>query len=176
MTYIPNLCARASLMAISFLIGVPAIAGSVEAKKDDVEVFAAADKGSAVVTKLKKGQAVTSSERSGMYWQVKLPDGKAGFVSVMAVKIKAEAGGGLSDTLRDAVKAGRTNAEQNGARSRSAVMGVRGLDENNTEMAGSVRPNLRAVYSMEDTEVVQGKLDQQAAIVENDILARTRNH
>ena len=149
--------------------------GTLEAKKDDVEVFTAADKTSTVITKLKKGTEITSGERSGMYWQVKLPDGKAGFVSVMVVKIKADSSSGLNDVLRDAVKSSRETADQNGARSRSAVMGVRGLDDNNTAMAGSVRPNLRAVYGMEDMEVPKTKLDQQASIVENDIMARMKN-
>jgi hypothetical protein len=162
-------------IAPGLLVAGLAVGGTLEAKKDDVEVYTAADKGSAVITKLKKGAEITSGERSGMYWQVKLPDGKAGYVSVMVVKIKADSGSGLNDALRDAVKAGRETAEQSGARSRSAVMGVRGLDDNNTAMAGSVRPNLRAVYGMEDMELPKTKLDQQASIIENDIMARMKN-
>lgn len=165
-----NLAYIVTLMGLS----ISAFAGTIEAKKDGVEVYAAADKASAVLSKLKKGEAIASGERSGMYWQVKLADGKKGFVSVLAVKIKADSNDGLSGALRDAVKAGRTTNEQNGTRARSAVMGVRGLDDNNTAMAGSVRPNLRAVYAMEDYSIPQAKLDQQASIVENDILARAK--
>lgn len=174
-TLMKTLGHAALLLVVAILATATAKAGTVESKKDDVEVFTAADKNSAVVTKLKKGESVTSAERSGMYWKVNLPGGKSGFVSVLAVKIKADAAEGLTDALRDAVKAGREANEQNGARSRSAVMGVRGLDDNNTAMAGSVRPNLRAVYSMEDSQVSKAKLDQQATIVENDILARMQN-
>ncbi len=142
---------------------------SVDAKKDSVEIIATAGKDAAVVATLKKGDVVNAGERSGMYWQVKTTDGKSGFVSVMAVKMKADAGAGLNDAIRDAVKEGRNAAEQSGARGRSAVMGVRGLDDNNTAMAGSVKPNLRAVYEMEDLSISQGKLDQQGEIIENDI-------
>ena len=148
------------------------LSASVESKKDGVEVFANTQKGAEVIAKLKKGEVVSAGERSGMYWQVQLPGGKSGFVSVMAVKIKADAGVGLNDSIRKAVKDGRNAAEENGARSRSAVMGVRGLDDNDTAMAGSVKPNLRAVYEMEDMSVPQGKLDQQSMIIESDVLSQ----
>jgi hypothetical protein len=151
------------------LASSPVFAGAVEAKKDGVEVFATAEKGAAVVATLKKGETATAGDRSGMYFKVTLPGGKAGFVSVLNVKIKAESGGGLNDAIRDAVKEGRSAAEETGARGRSAVMGVRGLDDNNTAMAGSVKPNLRAVYEMEDFQLPKDKFDQQAAIVESDI-------
>ena len=143
--------------------------GSIEAKKDDVEVFSAPDKGSAVVTKLKKGESLPAGDRNGMYWQVKLSTGGAGFVSVLNVKVKAEASG-LSDALREAVKAGRSSNAQDGGRARSAVMGVRGLDDtSDTAYAGSVRPNLRAVYRMEDSAVAAEKFDRQADMVSRDI-------
>jgi hypothetical protein len=166
---------RILLGVILFAWSGLSFAGEVEAKKDGVEVFAAADKSSAVVSKLKKGESAVSKERSGMYWQVQLAGGQTGFVSVLAVKIKANAKAGLNDALREAVKSGREAAEQKGARSRSAVMGVRGLDDNDTAMAGSVRPNLRAVYALEDMEVPQAKLDRQGAIIQNDIIAQMNN-
>jgi len=64
-----------------------------------------------------------------MFWEVKTADGKAGFVSIMKVNRKADAGGeSLSNSLRKAIKDGRDDKEEvNGSRSRSAVMGVRGL-------------------------------------------------
>jgi hypothetical protein len=151
-------------------------AGSVEAKKDNVEVLSTAGKDGSVIAKLNKGDVLTSGERTGMYWQVTMKDGKTGFVSVMAVKIKAGEGGGINDAIRNAVKEGRAAGEESGARSRSAVMGVRGLDDNNTAMAGSVRPNLRAVYSMEDLSLSNQKLEQQSGIVENDILSRLKKN
>lgn len=162
--------------AFSICAAQTAVASSVEAKKDGVEVFAAADKAAAVLTKLKKGESITSSERSGMYWRVKLQSGQAGFVSVLNVKVKSDGeSGGLNNAIREAVKAGRSSGEQDGSRSRSAVMGVRGLDDtSDTAMAGAVRPNLRAVYLMEDIDVSQEKLDQQADLVNREIEHRLK--
>lgn len=158
-----------AVAAMSLTFSIPVFAGTVEAKKDGVEIFSTADKGASVVATLKKGETASAGDRSGMYFKVTLPGGKSGFVSVLNVKIKTEAGGGLNDAIRNAVKEGRNAAEDSGARGRSAVMGVRGLDDNNTAMAGSVKPNLRAVYEMEDFSIPQDKFDQQAAIVESDI-------
>lgn len=157
-----------------FCAGKTAMAASVEAKKDGVEVFATADKAGAILAKLKKGESISSSERSGMYWRVKLQSGQAGFVSVLNVKVKSDGeSGGLNNAIREAVKAGRNSGEQDGSRSRSAVMGVRGLDDtSDTAMAGSVRPNLRAVYLMEDMDVPQEKLDLQADLVNREIERR----
>ena len=150
-------------------------AGSLEAKKDDVEVYSAPDKASSLVGKLKKGETVSSGDRNGMYWQVKLGSGGSGFVSVLSVKVKAESGG-LNDALRDAVQAGRAATPQDGGRARSSVMGVRGLDDTSeTAYAGSVRPNLRLVYSMEDNEITSEKMDYQADLVSRAIEDRMQH-
>lgn len=162
----------ASAVVTASLCGATTLLGSsVEAKKDNVEVYASADKAAAILAKLKKGESVTSKERSGMYWQVKLQSGQSGFVSVLNVKVKSDGeSGGLNNAIREAVKAGRASGEQDGSRSRSAVMGVRGLDDtSDTAMAGAVRPNLRAVYMMEDLDISPEKIDQQADIVTRDI-------
>lgn len=130
---------------------------SVEAKKDGVEVLETADKGSKVLMTLKKGDAVESSERKGMFWQVKTPDGKSGFVSILGVTRKADSQNtSLSKAIRQASQDGRDEKadEVSAARSRSAVMGVRGLDESGeTSFAGNVKPNYRMVFTMEDRMV-----------------------
>jgi hypothetical protein len=150
-------------------------AGTVEAQKDNVEVFAAADKSAAVLTKLKKGETLKSAERSGMYWQVQTQDGKSGFVSVLGVKVKAEDKSDLSNAMREAVKNGRSQSTADGGRTRSAVMGVRGLDDtNDTGMAASLRPNLQAVYQMEDYDVPKARLDQQAELVAAEVERRAQ--
>ena len=152
------------------LISTPAFAGVVEAQKDGVDVYAAADKGSAVLVKLKKGETLTSQERSGMYWQVSAAGGKTGYVSVLAVKIKAEDKAGLNEAMREAVKNGRSQSAADGGRTRSAVMGVRGLDDtSDTSLAASLRPNLHAVYAMEDYEMADGGVSVQADLVTKEI-------
>lgn len=158
------------ILTVSLFVPSAAVAALVEAQKDNVEVYATADKSAAVITKLKKGDQITSGERSGMYWQVKTADGKAGFVSILAVKVKPGDKAGLNEAMRDAVQAGRSQAAADGGRTRSAVMGVRGLDDTTeTGMAASVRPNLHAVYAMEDFDLPRARVDAQSDLVLKEI-------
>ena len=89
-----------------WLFPAVALAGTLEAQKDKVEVYASADRKSSVVATLGKGDTLESGERSGMYWPVKTKNGKTGFVSVLMVKAKIEANSSLNDAMRDAVKKG----------------------------------------------------------------------
>jgi hypothetical protein len=131
-------------------MSVPLLAAEVEAKKDGVEVYQDATNKSAVVTTLKSGQAVVAGERKGMYWQVTVA-GKPGFVSVLAVKHRADADAGLAKAIKSVASEGRSDSDGKDSRARSAVMGVRGLaDDDNVGNAANIRPNLRAVYQMED--------------------------
>ena len=139
------------LAVAAWLAAGSALAAHVEAKKDGVEVFADATNKSAVVTTLKAGETVAAGERKGMFWSVTTTAGKAGFVSVLVVKHKPDADGGLVKAINFASKEGRAEGDGTDARTRSAVMGVRGLaDDDNVGNAANIRPNLRAVYQMED--------------------------
>jgi hypothetical protein len=161
------------LAIICGLLAAPVFAGVVESQKDGVDVYSAADKASSVIVKLKKGDTLRSQERSGMYWQVKTSDGKSGFVSVLVVKVKPEEKAGLNDAMREAVKSGRSQSTADGGRTRSAVMGVRGLDDTtDTGLAASLRPNLHAVYAMEDYDIQRGRIDAQANAVTKEIEGR----
>lgn len=146
--------------ALAIAAAAPALGAEVEAKKDGVEVYVDATNKSDVVGKLKEGEALTAGERKGMFWEVKMKDGKAGFVSVLAVKHKAEGSDGLSKAIKSVVKEGRQTDETSESRARSAVMGVRGLREDDSSAnAGNVRPDLRAVYRMEDTQSDKKKIE-----------------
>jgi len=148
------LCLVAGLALLG--LATQALGAGVEAKKDGVQVYADATNKSAVVSQMKGGETLPSLERKGMYWQVKLPDGKTGYVSVLAVKHKAEGSTSLAKAIDSVVKEGRTSDGAGSARARSAVMGVRGLaDDDNMANAGNIRPNLRAVFRMEDRHVSQ---------------------
>ncbi len=143
---------------VSMLVGLSlttqAFASDVEAKKDGVEVYQEATNKSAVITKLSAGQSLAAGERKGMFWQVKTKDGKPGFVSVMAVKMKAGGSEDLAKAIKSAVKQGKPPSDGTEGRQRSAVMGVRGLKEDdNMANASSVRPNMRAVFALEDLKV-----------------------
>jgi hypothetical protein len=125
-------------------------------KQGGASVLAEPNQSAKVLKELKDGESVESGDRKGMYWEVKLADGTKGFVSV--VKVKRAAGGSdsgsISDALRSKVKEGRQEDDVANARTRSTVMGVRGLDESgDTAFAGNARPNMRMVYQMEDRQV-----------------------
>jgi uncharacterized protein YgiM (DUF1202 family) len=134
------------------------LAAEVEAKKD-LDIYTEASNKSAVVGQLKTGEALAAVERAGMYWQVTTKDGKKGFVSVLLVKHKADADADLTKAIKSVVKQGRADDDSNDGRQRSAVMGVRGLaEDDDMANAGQVRPNLRAVYAMEDITVPEAKV------------------
>ena len=157
-----------------FAFSVQAFAGALEAKKDDVKVYSTAAKTGDVIASLKKGDVMEGKERKGMYWEVSV-QGKTGFVSIMEVTAKTSGNDNLSNALRSAVKESRDDDEVKNARSRSAVMGVRGLaadDENKS--AGNVKPNLRMVYAMEDFAVSSQKINELKQKVDQEIEFRMK--
>lgn len=150
-------------------------AGQLEAKKDKVKVLTQANKSSDVIKELNKGDLVEEAGRKGMYWKVTLQDGKEGFVSVMGLKRLAKKDDGFSDALRKAVQQGRENDDASNVRSRSAVMGVRGLDDSDeTAFAGNVKPNPRLIYSMENYQVDKKKVNFIMDEVEKEIIDKMK--
>lgn len=146
------------LIISAFFLATSAFAGqAVEAKKNGTKVFSEASKKSSVLKTLKKGEQLDTLERKGMYWKVSL-SGKEAFVSVFNVK-KITSNSAISEALKDAVKQGREEGDGANMRARSAVMGVRGLDESESSaFAGNVKPNLRMVYAMEDLLVTSDEI------------------
>jgi hypothetical protein len=132
---------------------------SVEAKKDGVKVLDAPSNSGKEIATLNKGESAESEDRQGMYWSVKV-GGKAGFVSVMQVNRKQGEPSSLSNAIKSAVKQGRSDDDPASARGRSAVMGVRGLDDSDdTAFAGNVKPNLRMVFQLEDLQMPQQRIE-----------------
>jgi hypothetical protein len=173
-----KLCPRVKISNALLTAGLLALssglwAAPVAAKKDGVPITAEAKKDAAVLMELKKGEVLEAGDREGMFWKVKTKDGKAGYVSVMLVQRQAGEDSNLASALRDeALKARQNNDGSDSTRARSAVMGVRGLDESkDTAMAGNIRPDLRAVYRMEDRVVASNRVDR----LENLILKEIEN-
>jgi hypothetical protein len=165
----------AFVLAAGAWIATPALAAEVEAKKD-IDVYADATNKSDVVDKMKSGDSLPATERKGMFWQVQTKGGKTGFVSIMAVKHKPDANTDLAKAIKSAVKDGRPEDDGGENRARSAVMGVRGLqDDDNAGNAGNVRPNLRAVFSMEDRPVKKRELDQLGESVLKEIETKSES-
>jgi hypothetical protein len=142
----------------------------VSAKKDGVNVTAEPSKDSSVIVTLKKGDVVDAVERKGMFWKVKA-SGKDGYVSVLAVERQSGEASSIAKKIQSAATEGREAEDAAGAqRARSAVMGVRGLDETHeAAAAGNVRPNLRMVYVMEDRVVAPAKIKELENTIQREI-------
>jgi hypothetical protein len=158
--------AKISMFALKALMLLPLLGGAnaafaaqVEAKKD-IDIFKEPTNKSEVLGKLKTGEAVDSVERKGMFWEVKTKDGATGYVSVLSVKHNADTDGNLAKAIKNAVKQGRPDDDSEDSRQRSAVMGVRGLAEDESAgNASALRPNLRAVFAMEEINPRQKDLE-----------------
>jgi hypothetical protein len=162
---IANITRNLMLLLPFALVAPVAAAAEVEAKKD-TQIFKEATNKSDVVGNLKTGESVESVERKGMFWQIKTKGGETGFVSVLAVKHKAEVNGDLAKAIKNAVKQGRADEGDSDARQRSAVMGVRGLAaDDDAGNAGKIRPNLRAVFALEDGSVKKKDIEALGADV-----------
>lgn len=163
-------------MSLKFFLCVMIGLGSGVASAKVLETKRAAkllsepDRKSSVLSKLKKGAVLESLGRKGMFWKAKYEE-KEGYISVMKVKRKSTGKSGLADVIRAATKENRENSDSARVRSRSAVMGVRGLDESSSlAQIGNLKPDLRAVYRMEDRSVDQDQtVEKYGAVVDKEI-------
>ncbi len=138
-------------------------AATMTAKKDGVPILAQAKRDALVIRELKKGELLEASEREGMFWKIVMKDGNSAYVSALQVERKVDEDNGIQTALRKSALEARAAGDDDGksARARSAVMGVRGLDESkDLASAGSVRPDYQAVYRMEDRIVSAKRLDK----------------
>lgn len=153
----------------------PAWGASVEAKADGVQVLDTPSASGKVLSSMKAGEKLESKERKGMFWEVTTKDGKAGYVSFLKVQRQEGGDAGLAKAIRDAAKDKRPADTNTASRARSAVMGVRGLDESSeVAAAGSVRPNLRLVYAMEDNQLDHAKIAALGDEVMQEVEARMK--
>jgi hypothetical protein len=154
----------------------PTIADEVVAKKAGVKVLDRAAKTAGTLKTLKKGEEVSAVERQGLYWVVKLPDGKTGYVSVLQVSRKSSEKSKISNAIRRAVREERDTSGTSTARARSSVMGVRGLSSSdNTEFAGNARPDMEAVYAMEDRSYSEADYEKIGEAVFREIAVKSQN-
>lgn len=158
-------------IGLLFIFSTISYGAYLEVKRKSAKVFASPKKGAEVIVTLKKGSKLTSIERKGMFWKVKTSAGKEGYVSVMYVKRKAGSKDkSIANAIRSVARDSRDMDDVKGARARTAVMGVRGLDESSeTSYAGSTRPNMRMVYMMEDLKISQKKIDRLGDLVAKEI-------
>lgn len=143
------------LLSWAWLLAAQTQAANLVTKNTAEPLYAKADKKATVLQTLVQGTVVKELGRKGMFWEVELTAGKRGFVSVLAVKRQAlSSEGSLAAALRSAVQQGRREDDASNTRNRSAVMGVRGLDDTSSaSFAGNVKPNPRLVFLMENYTV-----------------------
>lgn len=171
---------RLSLILISLSLALcsasAAFANPLAAKQDGTQVTELPQNGSQVIAVLQAGEVVQSVARKGMFWQVKLQDGKLGYVSVTRVQRHRGEAASLSQAIRQAAVEGREAGDDiTTSRMRTAVMGVRGLDEDqDTAAAGNVKPNMDLVYRMEDRRVEQDRVGSLESRLQSEIEQRIR--
>ena len=142
--------------------------------KKAVKVLEKPSRSAKVISQIMSGLSIVGQERKGMYWRVKLKNGAQGYISMMRVKRSVSTTGStLAEAIRNAAEKSRGDDPKTGVRSRSAVMGVRGLNESNdVANAGSVSPNLRMVYAMEDMKIASKDIERLNELVFSEIEKR----
>lgn len=155
------LCHRLFVLIFGlWVLTVSASANPMTARNDNTNVTSEPQASSQVVATLRAGDQVQTIARRGMFWQVRTADGQEGFVAVTSLQRMSGNASNISQAIRQAAVENRDEADDiTTNRMRTSVMGVRGLDEDeSTAAAGDVRPNMRMVYRMEDRWVEMQRL------------------
>lgn len=153
-------------------------AKSMVAQRSGVNVYSEPSLKGKVLQTLTKGTevVVTDSERKGLFLSVRLQDGVDGFVPYIQLVEKSDENvTKVMNYVRQLVKP--KDQADNSARKRSAaaVMGIRGLAASKSEELDSVsnaRPNLKAVYEMEERDVNGADLEMLRAQVGKEMDSR----
>lgn len=150
-----------------------AYAGVVTPKRASAKILQEAKKSAPVIGTIKKGEELDAGERKGMYWSVQYK-GQQGYVSVLQVSTKSGSQGSiLSNAIRGVAQESRGTDDVQTSRSRSAVMGVRGLDESDSMgSAGDAQPRLNMVYAMEDREITSKSIEDFGDLVFQEVEQR----
>ncbi|SME94354.1 SH3 domain-containing protein [Pseudobacteriovorax antillogorgiicola] len=158
-------------IVVVWLVGsTTSFASTLKVKKSEAKIYAEPKKSASVVTTIKKGDTVESLGRKGMYWKVKVGADKEGFVSVMSVKRQSGKASKLRSVIRKAAQDNRDQGNTSSIRSRSAVMGVRGLDASEqVAYAGNMKPDFRLVFRMEDRLVPEKRIMKLESAIEREI-------
>lgn len=158
---------RAVLAAVVWIaVAAHAADRQMVAQRDGTKVYSEPSMKSAVKTELPKGTAVMVFEEGGkgLFRKVRLTDGTEGFVAY--IQLAEQASGSstkVMNLVRQLVKPGDQPDDSARRRSAAAVMGIRGLAASKSEELDSVsnaRPNLKAVYDMEERQVKAADLEK----------------
>lgn len=153
---VPTIFSNCTLIASALIcwFNLEVFALELVVKKSGAQILAEKSKNADVLATLEKGDVLESISRQGMLWEVKLEGGVRGYIPVFHVSRRPSQSGNLSDAIRKASSENRQADDIKGNRSRTAVMGVRGLREDDeTAFIGNVKPDFDLVYRMEDSSV-----------------------
>jgi predicted Zn-dependent protease len=136
---------RAFLLCLAGALAAASVAGAEELSavihKPSVNVHAAPKLDAAVIEALKRDAAVTIASQSGLWYELKLPDGKSGFVRVNDVRVNY-AGTEAGDANVRALTTGKA-----GAGRVTETAGVRGIDESDLKSASMNQAGLDAMVA-----------------------------
>ncbi len=158
------------IIFILFNYSILAFADSVLFKKD---TYLLKDSKKDTETKIliKKDSECDLDERKGMFYKVSCPEGD-GFIYFTAATRKMSSSG-LAETLKKVAIEARDNAANGvgeNTRSRTAVMGVRGLSESNElSQISNMKADLKTVYQMEDRVVDENRINLLENLVHEEI-------
>lgn len=120
---------------------------------------------------LGKDTTLEGIEKSGLFWKVRTPDGAEGYVVVSKVQAPQSSAAKLKSAMRSALTEKQGSADDNPrARSKNAVMGIRGLsDGDDLSSISNLRPNLTELEHFESftinpdqVEVLQSNVLKEA--------------
>jgi len=139
------------------------------AKVANVSILSRPDPKGPVLAKLEAGAEVVGLQKKGLYWQVKAADGTTGFVMMTLLSTRSAAvGAQLSGAMRSLLSQKRdaeTEAGTARARSKNAVMGIRGLASEDLSQVGNLRPNTQALEMLESWSVSAASVQELEAAV-----------
>lgn len=169
-----NLLRNLGLTAALLIPAMALAAENLTAKVDGVAVLMQPKMGSKTVAELKAGDELQGLERRGLFWKVKTADGKSGFVMITKVASGNTAvSAQLSGAMRSILKSKKDETASSGrVRTQDAVMGIRGLSNDDLSGVGALRPNLEALAQLESFTVPDRDIEalQSAVLTEADSL------
>ena len=144
-------------LALVFMVS-PAQAETMYAKKNGVKVTAEKSPTSTVVGKLNTGDQVQVVKKVGRQYQVKLPNGKLGWVFKFKLSSKKPAGKAGGSSL--SILTGKTTIAASESRSGGSIRGLKETTENYAQGKNIDPSHRRSVDAMEAFLVSDGELAQ----------------
>ena len=159
------------------------VARTLVTKKNSAKIYKSPKKKPPSLVTLKKGEILNKiGPRKGAYWHVSYAQEKTntkieGFIHFRSARLQRSKSSGIVKAITKDIQKNRNTTvdEPSLVRTRSAVMGVRGLStSDDIDFAGNVRPNLRMVYTMEGITVSNKAIKAISKLVEqeNDLLEK----